>query len=116
MKFDLYDIIEGLSNATGNDFYNRIALTLNETIGAEYTIIARMDDEKHSAQTLSLVDHGELGKNFSYVIKGTPCERIARDELCCYPRDVQSIYPENQMYKDLGIQGYIGAPLKNLPG
>ena len=100
MKFDLDKIIAGLSNTTGEVFYNTIALNLNACIGAEYTIIARLGEDKQTATTLTMVDHGQLGDNFTYSLQGTPCADVSDDSMCCYPRDVQSYYPDDAIFKN----------------
>jgi len=116
MKFDLDKIIKGLSNTTGEVFFDTLCLNLHECIDADYTIIARLNDAKNAATTLTMVAKGELADSLTYSLKGTPCEDVCNDALCCFPTDIQTFYPDDAMFADLNIDGYIGTPLKDSTG
>ncbi|MEZ0274619.1 MAG: putative bifunctional diguanylate cyclase/phosphodiesterase [Roseimicrobium sp.] len=55
-------------------------------------------------------------ENLSYSLIGTPCYRVADGEICYYPQDVQHQFPEDRMLADLGLQGYMGVPLRDAEG
>ena len=116
MNYDLPKIIKELANATGDNFYQQMALQLNACTGAAYTIIARFDEQRQSARTLALAAGDQPGENFSYQLQGTPCKQVSENQLCSYPRGVRTEYPEDELFHELGIEGYVGAPLKNSVG
>jgi PAS domain S-box-containing protein len=69
-----------------------------------------------SIRTMAVWAQGQSGSNFEYALSGTPCETVVNKELCCYPRDVQQRFPEDQMLLDLGAESYVGAPLFDSAG
>ncbi len=52
-----------------------------------------------------------FGENFEYDLKGTPCEDILRFNRELIPADASSLYPDDEMLVQMGIEGYFGAPL-----
>ena len=116
MKFELNKIIEGLSNTTGETFYNTLALKLNECIGADYIFICKLNEQKDTAQTLTMVAKGEVRPNITYSLIGTPCANVSCDVVSCYPKNVQNEFPDDDYFKVLGIDGYLGTPLKDSNG
>ncbi|MDH4284745.1 MAG: response regulator, partial [Gallionellaceae bacterium] len=58
--------------------------------------------------------------NFTYDVRDTPCEFVARDadkkELIAYPSNVASLFPKDVWLKDNHVESYIGIPLFNLAG
>jgi signal transduction histidine kinase/ActR/RegA family two-component response regulator len=48
---------------------------------------------------------------FEYALSGTPCARVAGQNLCVFPQDVQAQFPADHMLVEMGIQGYAGCPL-----
>jgi len=116
MKFELEKIIAGLSNTTGEVYFNTLSLNLNECINADYTIIARLNQDRTAATTLAMVAKGSLAASLTYSLTGTPCADVCNEALCCFPTDVQKFYPDDKLFEELNIEGYIGTPLKDSKG
>ncbi|WP_426416626.1 GAF domain-containing sensor histidine kinase [Aestuariirhabdus sp. LZHN29] len=112
----LRDIIEGVSNTYGEEFFNRITLLMHKVIGADYTFIARLDREKYTSRTIALAAHGEIGENFEYSLKDTPCANVADDSVCCYTNGICELFPNDQLLVDMNIEGYLGTPLHDSRG
>ena len=111
MQNNIRTIIEAVSNTYGDDFFNSIVLALDKTIGADYTFIATLDDEKKSAKTIALAAKGKILDNFEYLLANTPCEDVAGDAVCYYRDQVCEAFPKDSLLKDMKIKAYIGAPL-----
>lgn len=111
MLDNVREIIEGVSNSYGDDFFNKIALSLDNVIRADYTFIARLDRNNYSSRTIALVAKGELVDNIEYSLKDTPCANAADDSICCYPKDVCAAFPNDQLLIDMKIEAYLGTPL-----
>lgn len=109
----LQQVIEALSDSRGSEFFNAITLKMNEIIGADYTFIAELNSERKTSKTLALAANGAIAENIEYSLTHTPCEQVVGDSVCCYPKDVQSLYPNDQLLIDMGIEAYIGTPLYN---
>ncbi|MGB2741323.1 MAG: HAMP domain-containing sensor histidine kinase [Cognaticolwellia sp.] len=116
LEQQLPDIIKSLSSTYGNAFFNELTLQLNKFIDADYTFIARLDAEKNTSKTISLVAKGQLADNFEYSLASTPCADIGDDSVCIFPQDICSLYPDDQLLIDMNIQGYVGVPLHNSIG
>lgn len=116
MELLLQNLIEGVSNTRGHDFFQRIVQLLNTVIGADYTFIARLDVGSYSANTIALVAKGKLTDNISYSLEHTPCANVSDDSFCCYPKDVCAAYPHDELLVQMGVEGYLGTPLHDLTG
>jgi len=107
------DIIKALKSTHGDEFFTEITLQLNKFIGADYTFIARVDLDKQTSKTISMVANGEIVDNFEYALSHTPCAILVNDSVCIYPENVCSLFPDDQMLIDMNIQGYLGVALHN---
>lgn len=56
-----------------------------------------------------------LGETFSsdarYPLAGTPCQDVFECSIKVVPTDVARLYPDDDMLRDLAMQGYVGVPL-----
>ncbi|WP_193755544.1 ATP-binding protein [Psychromonas sp. psych-6C06] len=116
MEDTIRKIIKGVSNTFGHDFLDQISLIMAEIVEADYLFVARLDEKNKVSHTLSLVHQGEHLPNISYDLAGTPCAKVIEDTICCYPRDVSQVFPDDQLLIDMNIKAYIGTPLKNAQG
>ncbi|RTR34114.1 GAF domain-containing sensor histidine kinase [Shewanella atlantica] len=116
MEKHVKHIIEGVSNAYGLDFFERLTLKLDQVIGADFTFIAQIDERKHRSETITYVENGKLAKNFTYSLADTPCADVAGNSVCCFPSDVCSLYPDDQILIDLELEAYVGTPLHDSKG
>lgn len=112
----LPQIIKSLKSSHGSDFLNSITLELNKCIGATYTFVARVDPEKYTATSLSMVANGEQVENFEYELNDTPCEVVTNESVCVYPRGICHLFPKDQLLIDMKIEGYIGVALHDTSG
>jgi len=113
---ELKRIINGLENTSGNDFFKKIVLNLSLVIQNDYIFIARLDLNHRIATTIALSANNKIIDNFTYALAETPCANVAKDATCCYPIDVASLFPNDQLLIDMNIQGYIGTPLHHSNG
>jgi two-component system NtrC family sensor kinase len=109
-------IIESISNYRGEDYFNQITRSLDESIDSDYTFIAKFDKEKYSSKTISLVAKGEIIENMEYALNNTPCSEVFENSVCLYPKDVCNFYTKDQLLIDMNISGYIGTPLVDSSG
>ena len=112
----LRKVIDGVSSSTGENFFLAITSHLNEIIGADYTFIARVNNEKTQAKTIAISSNNSIIENFSYLLKNTPCERVADNNVCFYPSNVSLFFPDDHLLKDMNIEAYIGTPLVDSKG
>ncbi len=93
------------------EFYDSLALFLAKNLDMSYVIIDKLDESDNSVETLSFVTHGEVNKNVTYSLEGTPCENVIGKNLCCYKKNVQELFPDDTMLFDMSAESYIGIPL-----
>lgn len=112
----LRKIIEGVSNTFGDNFFTSISLQLADIIQTRYVFIALLDRTAYESRTIALVVDGAVQDNIAYSLEHTPCADVGNDTICCYPCDVSSFYPDDQLLKDLNIDAYLGTPLRDSRG
>ena len=97
------------------EFFPSIVRALAQALSADMVFIARIDHELNSAETLCAYSPSMDVENFSYELDNTPCCQVASSNelVCTYNGDVQIQFPDDQMLIDMGINSYLGTPLKN---
>jgi two-component system NtrC family sensor kinase len=116
MEKILRNIIEGVSNNYGKAFFDTITIKLHESIGADFTFIARLDLDASVSRTVSLVAAGKVVDNMEYSLEHTPCADVAGNNVCLYKDSITHLFPKDQMLVDMGIVGYVGTPLHDSDG
>ena len=115
------DAIEGLYTANkslrGMELVKSLCYHFYRTLGADYVLVGKLiSGEKEIVKTVAVLNKGQLGKNFDYDLKGTPCEVVIKLKPCCYPRLVSEMFPEDDLLRKMAIEGYAGASLYNSRG
>ncbi|GAA6151301.1 putative bifunctional diguanylate cyclase/phosphodiesterase [Pseudoteredinibacter isoporae] len=96
-------------------FFPSIVRALAEALSANMVFIASIDNDTNTAKTISTYSpDGEL-EDFNYQLQDTPCCQVAEsgDLVCTYNGNVQANFPEDDMLIDMGINSYMGTPLRN---
>jgi len=109
-------IVSSLSSARGENFFDTIVLALAKAIDAEHAYIATLDDEQSIATTIAYAQQGQIAENFSYELTDTPCADVCTDNICMYNDGVQQAYPKDELLVQMGINSYVGTPLKDKHG
>ncbi|MCB0476653.1 MAG: PAS domain S-box protein [Crocinitomicaceae bacterium] len=92
---------------------DQILENLLDEINANYTFVSKIDGKEPNFLRMVSVFKKGMGKleNFSYEIKGSPCENVLSKDICIYPSQAAQKFPEDEMLVEEGVQGYIGVPL-----
>jgi two-component system, LuxR family, sensor kinase FixL len=107
----------GVSAATGQEFYQLLALHLADSLGCEYAEVGITSPAKtNHIRTLALVSHGQLLDNIDYDLAYTPCGNVLQREMCLYPSRVQQEFPRDQWLIDWQVDSYAGTPLISASG
>lgn len=109
-------IVSSLSSARGEDFFNTIVLALSRAIDADHTYVAELSDDYALATTVAYAQHQEIKDNFSYELVDTPCADVCDDSVCLYNGNAQAAYPKDELLVEMGIESYVGTPLKDSKG
>jgi diguanylate cyclase (GGDEF)-like protein/PAS domain S-box-containing protein len=108
----LKTISAGVSGQYGDEFFQQMVRSLGELFGARYAFIGVLNEfNPLQVDTLSVNKDGVIQKNISYDLEATPCENVVGQFTCTYPDNVQELFPEDPMLKEMGVISYIGAPI-----
>ena len=110
------ELIVKSSSRVGDDFLNSIVIDLASILHAEHTFIGQLSDNNTRMDTVSYCVNGELVDNLTYPLLGTPCANVTGKEICVYGDGVASLFPDDKMLADFGIEGYVGVPLWSANG
>lgn len=111
----LRSIVEGTAAQTGVGFFRACVQSLALALEVRFVLIAEIENKV--AHTLAFWTGEDFSENFEYDLAGTPCEKVlAGNNLCCYPRAVQSIFPEDSYLVALEIESYVGIPIADSRG
>jgi len=87
-------------------------LDLANLFNADVAFVGLFGDESQSwIKTVKVLVKGQFSQNFTYALKGTPCNDVLDGKIEIISRDVSKQYPEDKMLTDMNIESYFGAPL-----
>lgn len=103
------------SDAEDLNFYHKTALNIQRLFNTKYVFICVYSDDESGrrVQTLSVLDNHKVIENFSYPLKGTPCNEVINNGKCTFNNHVDDHFPEDIWLKENNIKAYIGLPLLN---
>lgn len=106
------NISQGIASETGDVFFKKLTSELAGVLEVDFAFIGEYhDNNTRKVNTLSVYAHGEHQPDFSYELKDTPCDNVLDAGICCYPAHVQKLFPNDHLLVEMGIEGYLGAPL-----
>jgi PAS domain S-box-containing protein len=114
----LRTIVEGTAHATGEEFFQTLVTNLAKVMDARYAFVAEFVNPaaRTHVRTLAYFANGRIEKNLEWKLDGTPCLDVVRGELCHYPAGVASLFPRDKPLEDMGIESYLGVPLRDSDG
>lgn len=107
-------IMEGISTATGERFFQAITRSMSEILDADGVSIGVLaDDSENHIESLAFFVDGEPWHNLRYELVGTPCETVIGKEARSYTANIQKLFPDDAELREMNMQAYIGVPLFN---
>lgn len=108
----LYFIAQRGWTASDGDFLTSLVKYLATELDVAHAFVGKtIGTPPEGIETVALFSGGKIRDNISYSLKGTPCENVTGDTMCCYVRDIQSEFPEDILLAEMGADSYIGIPL-----
>jgi|GEM_PF-1880271 len=105
-------IAEGISSATGVNFFRSLVRHLATVLGVRYAFVGEVQEgEPERARTIAVWGGDGFMENFEYELAGTPCENVVGKNLEFYPREVQRQFPNDPILKEMNAESYLGTPL-----
>ncbi|MBK7104967.1 MAG: PAS domain S-box protein [Ignavibacteriae bacterium] len=112
----LKQIAEGVSSSIGDTFFRSLVNFLGETLKVDFTFIAKLSEDKKTADSLASWQKDKLVDNFSYKLKNSPSKFILERNVTTLISDVQKDFPNDESLKNLNIKSYMGRPLIDSKG
>jgi signal transduction histidine kinase/CheY-like chemotaxis protein len=113
----LLDVCHGVSDATGEPFFQGLVINLAKALEADHAIVGRlMPGQPGRVQTLAASLDGVLVDGFDYELAGTPCDAVHAQGTCVYPDEVAAKFPEDTLLATMGVRSYAGTPLRTSAG
>jgi len=81
-----------------------------------YAFVAEFADSTTRVRTLAFWAGDKLLGNFEYELVGTPCEDVARGNICHHPDHVSHDFPNDAGLQALSAASYLGVPLCDQSG
>jgi len=110
-------VAAGVSATTGTAFFEQLARSMTEALGADAGYVVRLDaDDPRLARSIMALNRGEVGANFEYRVDGTPCANLLDDGECVVSAQVSDRFPNDPLLRTMEIQAYVGRRLDNSQG
>lgn len=103
---------------SGIEYLQELAKNISFELDIKYVLIGRPQDQNEEIlQTDVAISEGTILENFSYELRGTPCLNVySGKRVCIHEKAVASLFPDDKLLTDMGVQCYIGAPILNKDG
>ena len=110
-------VAAAVSAVTGAEFFEQLARNMAEALDATGGFVTQLlGGDPPMGRTIAAVVDGEVMENFTYVVKGTPCEKLLTSDTCVVIKQAAEEFPDAPMLAALGAQGYVGRRLDNSSG
>jgi len=108
------EIATHVSDVMGDTFFQLMVKQMACVFDVKCALIGLLDkSNEQMINTLAIYTDGKMADNITYPLQGTPCFNVINEHACIYQDNVQQLFPEDPLLKDLDAQGYIGKTLRN---
>jgi signal transduction histidine kinase/CheY-like chemotaxis protein len=107
-------IFEETASSTGEDFFKGLVNSLANALNLPYAVLTQLSD--NHLQTLSFWRDGKFESQLCYGAEGTPCYHVLENGSYFCPRNVQQMFPLDDILVELGAESYYGVALKDKHG
>jgi diguanylate cyclase (GGDEF)-like protein/PAS domain S-box-containing protein len=113
----IQSIVNGTAAALGEAFFRSLVCELGAAVGARCALVGELvEGDSPRIRTVAVSADGAILHNFDYDPNHTPCAGVIRDGTQFHPQDLGRAFPRNAMLRDLGIESYLGVPLRDGTG
>lgn len=98
---------------TGSQYFSSFTQFLTTKLDFDFAFIGQLnqDREQLSITTLSFSEQGVELPNLTFVLKGTPCEKVVNDQRYFFPAKVAHQFPDDDFMVENQIESYVGVPI-----
>jgi PAS domain S-box-containing protein len=109
-------LVEGTARTSGEQFFQSLIRHLAAAVDVSHAFVAEFTEVKSRARTLAYWAGGAFQDNIEFDLAGTPCEEVVRGSLCHHPAGVHDLFPLDVPLTEMGIESYLGVPLRDEAG
>jgi PAS domain S-box-containing protein len=100
----------GISEAHGEEVFNSLVMHLSRATGADYAFIGVLGSGDRIT-TRALYADNRIAENITYFLEGSPCQNVVGQQFRFYPDNIQRRFPQDDLLKEIGVEGYAAIPL-----
>jgi len=108
-------IVAGTASAVGPLFFQSLVRHLAGATDTKYAFLAEFLGG-HRARTQAFWSRDRIVADVEWDLRGTPCEDVVFGGLCHHPSGVSARFPTDEPLVKLGIESYLGVPLRDADG
>ncbi len=113
----LAKLLEGVSDAVGEEFFRALVKNLAEALGTYCALVTEFDRDNRHARALAFWTTEGWYEGYEYTIAGTPCEAVFdKQDLFHHPDHLQGLFPTDHDLPAMGFVSYMGVPLFDTDG
>jgi two-component system cell cycle sensor histidine kinase/response regulator CckA len=114
----LRSVVVATAAATGEEFFRTLAQHLAGTLDVRYALAGELiEPERKRVRTLAVWAGDRFTDNIEYDLEGAPCAHvIGGGGLTAYPERLRERFPDDALIRELGVESYMGIPLKDTAG
>ncbi|MGL6251686.1 MAG: diguanylate cyclase domain-containing protein, partial [Billgrantia desiderata] len=109
-------LADGLGKAGTPLAFDHLVERISSIFDGEHVLIGKLLSDNATIRTVAFWSQGSLQPAAIYTLAGTPCEHVLNDEVCEFPEGVCQRFPDDGMLQELGVESYVGVPLRSPQG
>lgn len=103
-------------NTSSEDYFESIVKYLCEVLDVDFVCIDQIDEKREYAQTLAVYLDHQYQPNIRYSLKDAPCGQAVQRKMCVFEKNVQQLFPKDELLAQIGAESYIAYSLFNTKG
>jgi PAS domain S-box-containing protein len=105
------------SRVIGAAFFDAMVAALADALAVRYVLLCEVrPDAPERARTIAVWANGQKGEAMEYELAGTPCANVINRQTCFYPGGVAEQFPSDELLVEMGVESYLGTPLRAADG
>src|SRR5262249_15620810 len=101
---------------TGQDFFHNLVRCLATALRVRHAFVAEFTQVRTRVRTLAYWADGRIQDNVEFGLAGTPFEDVVRGQLWHPPAGVKENSPLDRPLVEMGVESYLGVPLRDERG
>ncbi len=105
-----------LAQLTGTEFCQAVCRHVADDLRLDYVYTALLEPTSKSVRIHAGWGQGAPMELFAYPLAGTPCANVIAQQYAIHPKRVQHHFPDDPLLAEMGLEAYVGAPLRDRDG